>query len=478
MTDVERCLLQNPLDISFPGQVYATRRWTRVARPPGRTPKSPEQDTEANGEWRLKRLRRSSMRIQIGSQEIEPSIATGSRSSIKRRNLESEGLIETFQEALLPKGHWNACSGFARHGCTSITSNEASQTVRAPRSKPETPVNVVYSSSVILEPAPRRNGIFSVLRWSPESSEDRESMQVEVERPVRIVSPSQESEQRRWRDWVLTEEPSDLPLNSPLAAINTSPTHDEGSEGSVLTLPSHLQYRLPSLHLSSETDSNAAHSLSRHTSIEGTTVSYDKSQYNRCSPEDRELPPPPPQKHMLQSEGDNFGDLNDIWMKFACGDDENSEELLTGVFKEAVHQAAVEIRPSDTSGSADENTETVVTYTSELLPHTDGQSKYRTASPEASLASHMATMGATSSETASSNIATVGSSTQLSHNPTRFIVPKAFVGKRVNVGQDLVDRGFMLRERNKKRGKRKRTLDGRTDIRNLPGFDGDPIEDD
>ncbi|KAI0107135.1 hypothetical protein GGR51DRAFT_156879 [Nemania sp. FL0031] len=468
--------LQKPLNISFPGQVYATKRWTRVARPPERPPKSPELDAEANGEWRSKRLRRSSMRIQIGNQEIQPSITTGSHSSVKRRILEPESPVQTSQHNLISEDSRRAHNpGYARHEHTRVTLDETPRIVRASRSKPETPVNVVYSSSIILEPAPRRNGIFSVLRWSPASSEDRESMQVEVEQPVRPVSSSQESEQQRWKDWVLTEEPSNLPRHSPLTTLEA---HAEDSGSSVLTLPSHLQHRLPSLHLSSEADLTPAHEPSGCTSIEGVPVSCDKPQENRYSPEDHKLSQSP-QQCILQKEKEGSSDLNDIWMKFACGDDENSEELLTNVFKEAMHQAAVEIRPSNTSGSADEHNDTVVRYTSELS-FTDNQSNYNSVSPEPSPTSHIATIGTTSPETTSSNIATVGSLGKLSHNPTRFVIPKSFVGKHVNMGQTLLDRGpiaGMPREGNKRRGRRrKRILDGRTDIRSLPGFDGDPIE--
>ncbi|KAI1129144.1 hypothetical protein F5Y10DRAFT_160974 [Nemania abortiva] len=469
--------LQKPLDISFPGQIYATKRWTRVARPPERTPNSPEQDAIYHREVRSKRLRRSSMRIQIGSQEIQPSIATGSYSSIKRCAQDSEGSTQISQYNSIVEDGWRIHPGRARHRCTNASSGEVLQTSPSLR-EPETPFNVVYSSSVILEPAPRRNGVFSVLQWSPAISEDRGSMQVEVEHPVRPVSSSQESEQQRWKDWVLSEEPSSLPINGRLTVTDTTELHSENSESSVLTLPSHLQHRLPSLHLSSEADLASGRCPSERTSIEITTTGSDVPQDNRCSPEKDNLPPSSRQC-ISRKEKDGLEDLNDIWMKFACGDDENSEELLADAFKEAAHRVAVELRPSDTSGSLDDHTETIVTCTSEL-PCIGDQSDCNAVFPGPSSASHMATIGASGSETASSNIATVGSSGQTPYSSTRFIIPKPFIGKHVNADPASIDRGptrRILRERNKRKGRsKKRAMDGRTDIRNLPDFDGDPIE--
>ncbi|KAI1167798.1 hypothetical protein F5B18DRAFT_403132 [Nemania serpens] len=463
--------LQEPLDISFPGQVYATKRWTGVARPQEGTRSGLRKDTATHRVERNERLRRSSMRIQIGSQEIRPSIATGSQPSIKRYKPEPEKSAHTFQRNSTSEGSRRVhLSGYGRYGNSSIASNDGSRTQPTLFHKPQTPINVVYASSAIQEPAPRRNGIFPVLQWSPSSSEDRGSMQVEVERPIRPVPPSQESQQEKWKDWILCEGSSSVPLGSPLAALNTPKGYTEDSESGSLTLPSHLQLRLPSLHLSSEASSAPEHSSSERLGIELTAA---------CPQENRKLLPSK-QQCTHQMKQDTPGDLNTKWMKFACGDDENREELLKEAFKEAAHQAAVELRPSDTSDNADEYTETAATCGTELP--IDNQYHHNALSPEHLLESHMATTETTGSEIASSNIATVGSSDQPSHTSTRFIKPKVFVGKYVDASNGLMTRASMMnipRGSSSGKGKRKRkkkAMDGRTDIRNLPNFDGDPIE--
>ncbi|KAI1186069.1 hypothetical protein F5B17DRAFT_377000 [Nemania serpens] len=464
--------LQEPLDISFPGQIYATKRWTRVARPQERTRSSPRMDTSTRRVQRDDRLRRSSMRIQIGSQEIRPSIATGSQPSIHKYNLEPGKSAHFSQRNLaLESSGCVYSSAYGKYGNSSISSNDGSPTQPTLFSKPQTPINVVYASSAIQEPAPRRNGMFPVLQWSPSSSDDRGSMQVEVEQPTRPVPPSQDSQQEKWKDWVLCEGSSNLPLDSPLGARNSPETHIEDSESSSLTLPSHLQLRLPSPHLSSEASPAPEHSSSEPLGIELTAA---------CPQENRKLLPPN-QKCVYQMKEDSPGNLNTKWMKFACGDDENSEELFKEAFKEAAHQAAVELRPSDTSDNADEYTETAATCGTELP--TDNQYDHDALSPELSLESQMATNEMTSSEIASSNIATVGSSNESSHKPMRFIRPKTFVGKYVNSDKASMARESMIHiprgsssGNGKRKRRKKRAMDGRTDIRNLPNFDGDPIE--
>ncbi|KAI1192713.1 hypothetical protein F5X97DRAFT_68892 [Nemania serpens] len=464
--------LQEPLNISFPGQIYATKRWTRVARTQEITRSGLRKDTATQRAERDERLRRSSVRIRIGSQEIRPSIATGSQPSIKRYDLEPGKSAHTSQYNLASEGSRRMySSSYGRYGNSSIASNDGSPKQSTLLDKPQTPINVVYASSAIQEPAPRRNGVFPVLQWSPSSSEDRGSMQVEVEQPIRPVPPSQESQQEKWKDWVLCEDSSNLPLSGPLATMNTPELHTEDSESSSLTLPSHLQLRLPSLHLSSEASPASEHNSSKRVGIELTVA---------CPQENRKLLPPK-QQCIHRTKQHSPDDLNMKWMKFACGDDENSEELLKEAFKEAAHQAAVELRPSDTSDNADEYTETAATCGTELP--IDNQYDQDALSPGLFLESHMATIDTTGSEIASSNIATVGSSNEPSHKPTRFIKPKTFVGKYVDADKVSMARASMIpipsgsiNGKGKRKRRKKMATDGRTDIRNLPNFDGDPIE--
>ncbi|KAI1737625.1 hypothetical protein F4680DRAFT_210166 [Xylaria scruposa] len=472
--------LQKPLDIKFPGQDYATKRWTRVARAPERAPNGYTKHAAAHGDERHERIKRSSMKIQIGSQEVRPSIATGSQSSTERRTLEpGQQAYISQRDRISETVRYEDSPGRQRHGYTNISSNGTSRASPTRSGGPETPVNVVYSSSVIYEPAPRRHSDFQVLQWSPSGSEDRGSMQVETGRLVRPVSSSQESEQRRWKDWILAGDNSNHPPDSPLTIMDAAETYNGHSGSSTLTLPSHLQPRLPSLHLSSEADTKLEHDLSRHDDTKVIVESRGNLQENRCLQRNHDV---------LSSNGqctslkklDDPDDLNSIWMKFAFGDEDDSEELLMGAFKEAAHQAAVELRPSDTSDGPDECTENTATRRAEVSS-TGHETECDTTFHESSSDSNMATKGTTGSETALSNMATIASIDEPPRNSIRFVVPKAFIGKYAKTDTASVVRPFvagMPRGGRKGKGKRRKmATDGRPEIRNLPNFYGDPIED-
>ncbi|KAH8165671.1 hypothetical protein CIB48_g2588 [Xylaria polymorpha] len=471
--------LQKPLDISFPGQVYAERRWTRVSRPPERTPNEPKKRAAARGEKRYERLTRSHMRIQVGSQEVRPSIATGSQLSAKRYTLEPEPKRQARmrrRDLVSENGPYVDSAERQRYGYTSIASDDDARASPSKLDCPDTPINVVYSSSIIHEPAPRRKSDFQVLQWSPLGSDDRGSMQVEIGQPVQLVPPSQESEQHRWKDWVLAGYTSNHLSNSPLAIMDSIEIYTEQSRSSALTLPSHLQPRLPSLHLSSEGSMEPRHDSPAYVSTEKITRNYGTPRDGWCLPQ--KLPSNRQCTPVKKLDGPD--NLNNIWMEFAFGDGDNSEELLTDAFKEAAHQAAVELRPSDSSGSADDCTENTVTCRTELssIGH---WSECDATSHESSSESHLATKGTTGSEIASSNIATIGSTKKSPRDSIRFVIPKAFTGKNATTDKASIARPFVgeiPRGGRKGRGKRRKiAADGRLNIRNLPDFEGDPIED-
>ncbi|KAI3333277.1 hypothetical protein F4824DRAFT_472889 [Ustulina deusta] len=471
--------LQEPLDISFPGQVYATKRWARAPCPQERAPGEPRKHATAHIEERYKRLKRSSMRIRIGCQEIQPSIVTGSQPSARQYTLDPERSTHRSQHKsrLVDSMH---CSERGMDEYRGIASDNSSRRLPTLSGGARSPVNIVYSSPAIYEPVPRRDFYSQTQQWLSPSSEDRESMQVEIERAVRPVPPSQESEQQRWKDWILCEESSNV---SSVIAMATSEIDAPGSGSSVITLPSHLQPRLPSLRLSSEPDLAPKHSSPEHSvehnSIGSVNISHGASQDGRCPPENYN-PLPLNQQRIPPKEIEIPDDLNDIWRKFAYGDDEDSEELLRDTFKEAAHRAAVELRPSDTSCRTDEYTEITAASGTELSPR-DHQYKHNHISLETSSESHIAMKGTTGSQTVLSTIATVGSSDEPPYNPTPLVFPKAFVGKYANADHTPLARSFNENvSKGGKKGRRKRrrkmATDGRTDIRSLPDFDGDPIE--
>ncbi|KAI0407734.1 hypothetical protein F4802DRAFT_525363 [Xylaria palmicola] len=465
--------LQKPLDISFPGQIYATKRWTGVARTPEKALDEPEGYTANHRVGYQNRLKRSPMRIQIGSQGMRPSVVTSSQPSTNRYIVKSERSPRIPRRNLMTDGSRRSRHpDLSGHGYTSTASEITPRALPASSDKPDTPVNVVYSSPVIREPAPRRigNSKLRVLQWSPSSSESRASMEVQIGRPVRPVPPAQELEQQKWKAWILSD-------SSNLAEMDTSKVDMEDSESSALTLPSHLQPRLPSLHLSSDTESVLGHKPLEYVGVEGKTGNYSPLPDNR-SPFDNHGLLPSNRQCITPRRVNSPDNLDDIWMKFALGDDENSEELFNDAFKAAAHQAAVDLQPSGTSNNADELIEDAVTSRTE--PPSTNRNDAISLGPSSD--SHMATRGTTCSETVASNIATVGSTYESSHNATRFVIPKAFVGKFANTERALIHRSSLADNgvpRGRKKGRRRRkkmATDGRTDIRDLPDFDGDPIE--
>ena len=469
--------LQEPLDISFPGQIYATKRWAETIYVRDSPPNEVRKHVTAHKE-RHKHLKRPSTRIQIGSQEIQPSIETSPQASARRYPLEAKS--STHRSSSKSKAGRSMQSVERReYEYCDPSSFDSSRAILDYLGEGQRPVNVVYSSPALIEPTPLRHFYSQSLQWFSPSSEDGESMHVEIERPVQPVPLSQKSDNEKWKDWVTGEKTSDFLSDSVMTATAPSEIHTQDSESSIITLPSHFRPQLPTFHLSSEPDlackhSTLDHSLGdpqEHTSIESVEESYNTWQVE--------------EKHSLSlsitqsrtaMKKDSVNDLNDTWRRFAYGDDEDSEELLRDVFKEAAHQAAVELRPSETSDGADAYTETAATCGTDLSP-SDHPRDYSHNSSESYLSIEMTTC----SQTAPSAVATAGSSIRPPIAPAAFMLPKVFVGKYANSEQTpkvWSVNGDMPRDGENGRRKRRKKMatDGRTDIRSLPNFDGDPIE--
>ncbi|KAI0017446.1 hypothetical protein F4780DRAFT_592524 [Xylariomycetidae sp. FL0641] len=470
---------QQPLDITFLAHSHSAggSRWRKVDRPleqrPGRV-REPVQARRAEASKPVERPPR--MRIQIGSQEIQPSIRTASQASIRRYSLAPPSLRGSRSKKSPSQGqhrHRSVASGSSPQTRVSKyspygerpTQGNAIQPFYAPSARAETPAHVAYASSIMHEPAPRRADDFLVLQWSPSSSEARSSLQVEIERPARPVPPDQEADNRKWMNWLPSS--SVVCSSSPLfLSSGSSSRHRQTANSlehaSIMTssdsamLPSHLQMRLPSLEVPSE---------NRHTPEQ--------------RPEERAVNPLPPPNGNQQGR-QSATDLDSIWKQFVFNDDD-SDEVLRDAFKEAAHQAAVELRPSDTSDSITGAPETAATCGSE--PNGSDELTFVEpvlVSPNASVA---ATKGTAASEPISTSLPTSSSSAvEQPEGASRFAFPKAFVGKRstehggtmgghaaVTVGQNEKKRGKLK--------KKKKASDGRWDIRALPDFDEDPIED-
>ncbi|KAI0393259.1 hypothetical protein F5Y17DRAFT_466981 [Xylariaceae sp. FL0594] len=453
--------LQEPLHISFPGQIYANRRWTRpldVAHPNWNQPVTVRRDKPR------KLLKKPSMRIRIGSQEIQQSHETSTQQSVAQYAYEFDHHPHRVQRRLAPGE-----SRHDRHSDERASLGQRAEIRQATRpsssspSEPETPINVVYSSSLIHEPVPRRDSKVPLQQWlslqfgDDEDEDDGQSMHVEVEESTRPVPSSQESEQRMWEGW---------PSNNGTATAPSSCLSRRTESGSSIPLPPHLQLRLPSLDLSSECHNSPEPAAA--VGMNTNTVAKERQPHILKNP-----PFGNEKSHISQEQPDLSDDLNTIWMKFAHGEDSDSDELMTHAFEQAAHQAAVELRPSEPSESAEEGVE-------ELSIEYEQRSDVTPSN--LSVRSHVATQGTEASSSPTSHMATIGQSDEASCSTTRFAIPKRFVGKKagVNISADYGSIGTDVPKRIKRgrRTRRRKTIDGMIDIRNLPDFDGDPIEDD
>ncbi|KAI1204964.1 uncharacterized protein F4807DRAFT_465199 [Annulohypoxylon truncatum] len=465
--------LQQPIDITFPRQLQPLTgsRWARSGRS---RPRAVQRRHESPSSP-LQEARGHPFKIQIGSQEINPSLSTVSRRySLAPQPLASSSQIRSNPISSPEPSH-------ARHLYVAPTRSNKSPRITEdimyetgeqydtyPKGhvrplEPEEPTYVVHSSSIIHEPVPRRRyNNFMVLDWSPASSgsEDWGSMRVEIERPAR-PAPSQEADQEFWKNLVPSS--SD---NLPIDAAATLHVTTSSSTSGTSVLPSNLQARLPSYDISSEPVASMSYQFP-----DSSTSSYDDiripiyeedaaiSSKNESNNKNAET----------QLEYDN-----DAWMKFVFGGD--SEDLEARAFTEAAQQAAAELRPPDTHTFAVSFTEnSAVCGVDSFGRGEKDDSPHLSCSSE----SHMATQGTLDSEAVSSNLATAGSTTMTEQgSPFRFAQPRTFVGKLANSSTSTTHGPKPTSNyRGEKRGRHKRkATDGRTDIRQLPDFDGDPIE--
>ncbi|KAI2467385.1 hypothetical protein F4781DRAFT_423351 [Annulohypoxylon bovei var. microspora] len=473
--------LQQPIDIAFPGklQPLTGSRWAKPGRSRLRAvPKRHESPSSSQLEVSQKAHGRS-FKIRIGSQEINPSVnAVSRRYSLAPQPLASSSQIRSNPISSPEPSH-------ARHLYAAPTSsNKYPQMPKGSRYEitgeqggiyvkkhvkplvPEEPTYVVHSSSIIHEPIPcRKHNNFMVLNWSPAPSEPEDwgSMQVEIERPARPVPLSQEADQEFWKK--LAASSSD---NLPIHISTSSQTLASPGSSRTTILPSLLQRRLPSYEISSEPGIN----MVGYHCPESSTTDYVDTQ-SAIYEEDAIMLPKQESSH--QTIKVQPTDDNSAWMKFVFDDD--SEELEAKAFTEAAHQAAVELLPSDIPAYAINSTETNAACGADSF--SGDKKEDESLLPSGSSESHMATYGTLDSDTVSSNLATTGSTTMNeSESRFRFAQPRTFIGKLADSSMTTTQGPPLLSQnRGKRRGRPKRkAIDGRTDIRQLPDFDGDPIE--
>ncbi|KAI1778684.1 hypothetical protein F4818DRAFT_307106 [Hypoxylon cercidicola] len=475
--------LQQPINIHFPGRLQAASgsRWSKVDRPRARLVQK-RRDPKSSSRFEAAQPGNTRpLRIQIGSREIHPSWDEASQPSRRRyslapRPLASSSLRSTTISSPEPSqarqlyvtAESTSATPQIQNGYRDGRTREHGGTyIEAPAKQlvPEEPARVAFASSIIHEPAPRRANDFLVLEWSPPSSEDRGSMQVEVERPARPVPLSQFADQERWKKLAMGSSnglPDGLSNASqaviPLSSSNTS------------ALSSHFQRGLPSCDISSELGTGGSYEdldPTTSTQAEENTQPAVREVDDRIIEHKQRLNQP--QKDVQPV------DDNTAWMKFAF--DGDSDELEEGAFQEATHQAATELHHVESSTGFADAAESIATHETHT-PFGNDREQSEFASPETSNESRMATHGTVASESATSNAATAGS-THLAEVESRFrfAVPKTFVGKLVDPNITAQGPPLLSHGGGKRRGRpKKKAADGRTDIRRLPDFDGDPIE--
>ncbi|KAI2627324.1 hypothetical protein GGS26DRAFT_136543 [Hypomontagnella submonticulosa] len=472
--------LQQPINIAFPAQPHAATgsKWSRADHPRSRAVLKRREQVTASLLETTTHAYSPSLKIQIGNQEILPNASRVSQSSVRRYSLAPQPLASSSQRRSNPIS--SPAPSQARHFYLASENSQFSQISNNRRrnvgtrpgdvyckepKKPlilEEPIHVACSSSNIHAPIPRRTNISTVLEWSPSKSEDMGSLNVEIDRPAKPVPPSQEADQELWKRWVVSSS-ADLPIR-----VSTSPMIIAPSTSSrASVLPSHLQRRLPSYEISSEPGAAMSHS------------------YPTLSTSDNDTPPVTTYEDVYQSpeqkgsHGQNDvppADDDSAWRKFVF--DDNGDELEERAFVEAAHQAAAELHPSETSTTIADATDTVATCGTDLSLN-DLKEQGEDPSLMTSSENDIATRGTTISESAWSNLATVDSTSAAgAESRFRFAQPRTFIGKLVDSGVTAAQRPPLPAPGPRKRRGRpkKKALDGRTDIRLLPDFHGDPIE--
>ncbi|KAI1098649.1 hypothetical protein F4804DRAFT_324104 [Jackrogersella minutella] len=467
--------LQQPIDIGFPGQHQAITgsRWAGVSRPRVRAAQKLHRRSDTTRLEASQKAHSHPLKVQIGSQVINSSVSTTSRryslapqpsarSSQRRPNpIPSPEPSQAHHLYLAPNNVQPSQMPRRNHHETERISGAGhfKGPVKPPLS--EDPPYVVCASSIIHEPAPRRkNHNHMVLHWSPSMSEDGGSMQVEIERQAKSIPPSQDADHEFWRNLVANSS-DNLPIDiSTSSQVATSLQNSRAS-----ALPSHLQRRLPSYEISSEPRRSTGYGFSElSTSDQDTPAAIYAEDVNTS----RKQTPDHPQVEVKPV------DENSAWMKFAF--DGDIDELEATVFAEAAHQAAAELLPSDTSeNGADTSATTMIDETEPAGSEKKGDDSL---SSGTSSESRMATHGTVASESVYSNIATAGSTSVVESEPRfRFAQPRIFVGKLADSDVTTTQGPPPLLHHGKRRGRpKKRTADGRANIRRLPDFDGDPIE--
>ncbi|KAJ1326692.1 hypothetical protein MN608_08139 [Microdochium nivale] len=370
---------------------------------------------------------------------------------------------------------------------------------------------ITYSSSVIHGPLPRHHtdNCSAVLNWSPPQVHDiPSSIQVEIGRISNDVSPRQQEDHVHWKTWLdqwSVSQHCTSPSLPPLASISPG----------VSALPSLMAHELPAF---DSFHDEQARDLSRVASTGEDSTYYplkapmpvrhdSKGLALACGKVSDPHPSVVAPDHMnvskkrhglagttrqRQSTEDSE---NQNWMNFLFED--NSSEIMNEALEATTAQAArtawqaghilpetppklatdcstLEISPLATCGTSNsKSSANVVSDTPDATepPAVSAVPPALSSSYPPASVRHMSTIVETSSP-----------DEDQSAQKTVFTVPSMFVGKFASTGleacrearQPPVPQHTMNGKQ--KRRRKKKALDGRPEIRDLPDFDDDPIE--
>ncbi|KAH7026224.1 uncharacterized protein B0I36DRAFT_155472 [Microdochium trichocladiopsis] len=379
--------------------------------------------------------------------------------------------------------------------------------------------HITYSSSVIHVPVPHRHArrFDAVLDWSPTKSDNApSSVEVEIgDHGRRMVTHKQQANEASWRSWL---DPSSC---SPSSASPSLPPHISISPG-ISELPSLMALELPEFDSfcveksrNRETfaqpkndrrvpDQRMPETIPTNASITAV-ANNDATVLLDFAIEQRRLTKGQEQKvkALTKQERDDLD--NRKWMGFLFDGDENSSDIVNNALDEATFRAAQvasrrdQVSPKTpakapvnnpfhetsslaTCGTKKRQTVPVMKWESEACDALSPQLHHSSlaamphslpSSPEPDQSSH---------ENVSMAENATSTEDKLTPKPL-FTMPSTFVGKLAvsgcGPGPALHKSCLPLLSSTcgAKRGRRKRkALDGRPEIRNLPDFDGDPIE--
>ncbi|KAK8056618.1 hypothetical protein PG993_001845 [Apiospora rasikravindrae] len=361
--------IQQPLELTFPGQMRAGRVWSNADHAERGTVGESRTHVRGRPVNRGKPLRykhgdrRSQpavqhINVQVGRHDMY--IGNGSSPLSIRRRPSDHGNSTEISTALSESSYRSSCrDDWVRH-CRKSSSrstdenrmerrNNSHLSASEPRanlehSSPESnATRVAYASLTLKQPAPLRAGNFQVLRWSPSVSLDSGSLEVEVRQPTSRPDAMDISENERWRTLVdssnhlipLTRGSS--LLNSPHMNLAAGPIISEimvqsDEAGTRITGGGQIQ------------DYERRPSRKYHPAMAACAVT---SNYNGNTPTAQ---PPKTQSASLvrnklrDAKLRNDIDENMAWMKFIF--DSDDDEFEQCAMQEAARLAAREIRPS------------------------------------------------------------------------------------------------------------------------------------